>query len=206
MLYSALIALSMLTACTQKETKTDEASQKVIVTATDFKVNEGSSAIEWKGSTPDHFHIGAFKVNGNFKTNEEGEITGGDFTIPITSITNFDLTNPDVQKQLLDHLKNPDFFNMAVYPNATFHVTKAEPYSDTSSSANTMLTGNFEMMGQTHSIEIPAIIKTENGKMSVEGNFKLNRLKWGMKNYSDPKAQLYILPEVEITLKLNLDA
>lgn len=208
MMYSALIALSMLTACTQKETKTvNEASQKAtVVTATEFKINEGSSTIEWRGNAPDHFHTGAFKVNGSFQTNEEGKITGGDFTIPIASITNFDVTNPDVQKQLLDHLKSPDFFNMAVHPNATFHVTKAEPYAEESSTANTMITGDFKMIGQTHSIQIPTIIKTENGKMSAKGSFKLDRLKWGMNSFNDPKSKLYILPEVEITLKLNLDA
>ncbi|MBL7768754.1 MAG: YceI family protein [Flavipsychrobacter sp.] len=211
-MYSAFVALTMLTACSQRETKTvTETSQPeaevVTVTPTDFKVNEESSTIEWKGNAPDHFHTGAFKVKGSLKTDGKGKITSGDFTNPVASITNFDLTDPDVREQLLNHLKSADFFNMAVHPNTTFHITKVEPYSSgSSSSVNTMITGDFTMIGQTHSVEIPAEVKFEYGKMSAEGNFKLNRLTWGMNNYNDPNSDLYILPEVDLTLKLYLDA
>ncbi|GAB3424492.1 YceI family protein [Niabella aquatica] len=191
-LYAALIALSVLTAC----------SHNGSISPTDFKVNEESSAVEWKGSAPDHFHRGAFKVSGTLQTNGKGKITGGDFTIPIASISNFDLTDPAVREQLLNHLKSPDFFNLAVHPDAKFHIAKVEPYSNASSAANTLITGDFTMIGQTHSIQIPAVIKTGNNKISAEGSFKLNRLQWGMNSFNDPGAELYILPDVDITLKL----
>ena len=192
--YVALMAISLFTACSNK----DE-----VIATTDFKADEETSTLEWKGSAPDHFHIGAFKVSGNLRTNGSGKITGGDFAIPIASISNFDLTDAATREQLLNHLKSPDFFNVAVHPNAKFHITKVEPYSNTTSSANTMITGDFTMIGQTHSIQIPAVIKTENNKISAEGSFKLNRLQWGMNSFNDPEAELYILPDVDITLKLN---
>lgn len=192
-MYAALIALSVLTAC----------SHNGSISSTDFKVNEESSAVEWKGSAPTHFHRGAFKVSGTLQTNGKGKITGGDFTIPIASISNFDLTNPAEREALLTHLKSPDFFNMAIHPDASFHITKVEPYSAASSSANTMITGDFKMIGQTHSIQIPVVVKTAKGKMSAEGSFKLDRLQWGMNSYNDPGAELYILPDVDITLKLS---
>ncbi|PUZ27689.1 YceI-like domain-containing protein [Chitinophaga costaii] len=193
-LYVALMAISLFTACSNKEE---------VTVPTEFKADEETSALEWKGSAPDHFHIGAFKVSGNLQTNGSGKITGGDFTIPIASISNFDLTDAAIREQLLNHLKSPDFFNVAVHPNATFHITKVEPYSNTASSANTIISGDFTMIGQTHSIQIPAVIKTENNKISAEGSFKLNRLQWGMNSFNDPEAELYILPDVDITLKLN---
>lgn len=191
-IYGALMALSLLTACSRKET----------TLPTRFKADEALSVAEWKGSAPTHFHRGAFKVSGKLQTNGKGLITGGDFTIPIASISNFDLTDPMEQKALLDHLKSADFFNIAVHPDAKFIITKVEPYSEASSPANTMITGDFTMIGQTHSIQIPAVIKTEKNKISAEGSFKLNRLKWGMNSYNDPEGGLYILPDIDIDLKL----
>ncbi len=192
-MYAALMVLSVFTACSDKDA----------VGPADFKADEETSAVEWKGSAPDHFHTGAFKVSAHLQTDGNGKITGGDFTIPIASISNFDLTDAATREQLLNHLKSPDFFNMAVHPDAKFHITKVEAYSNTASAANTLITGDFTMTGQTHSIQIPAVIKTENNKISAEGSFKLNRLQWGMNSFNDPEAELYILPEVEIALKLN---
>ena len=194
-MYAALAALSVFTACSHKES----------ISATDFKADEARSAIEWKGSAPTHFHRGAFKVSGNLQTGSKGEITGGDFTIPIASISNFDLTNEAEREALLTDLKSPRFFNMLVHPEAGFHITKVAPYSDGTSSVNTMITGDFTMIGQTHSIQIPATIKTEKDKIAAEGSFKLNRLQWGMNSFNDPDQELYILPDVEISLKLYFD-
>ncbi|MBO9594970.1 MAG: YceI family protein [Niabella sp.] len=191
--FFSFMFLVLLTACSRRDTPV----------LTTFKVDEDLSAVEWKGSAPTHFHRGAFKVSGNLTTNGKNTITGGDFSIPIASISNFDLTDPAERKQLLDHLMTDEFFNLAVYPKANFHITKVAPYSDAASSANTMITGDFTMIGQTHSIQIPAVIKTQKDAISAEGSFKLNRLQWGMNSYNDPDKGLYILPDVEITLKLH---
>jgi polyisoprenoid-binding protein YceI len=169
----------------------------------EFKADEQNSVIEWKGSAPTHFHEGAFKVSGNLQTNGKGKITGGDFTIPIASISNIDLTNEAEREALLNHLKSPDFFNIALHPDARFHITKVEPYTSAGSSANTIITGDFTMVGQTHSIQIPAKVIAEHEKISAEGSFKLNRLQWGMNSYNDPEQQLYILPDVDIKLQLH---
>ncbi|MNS47049.1 YceI-like domain protein [compost metagenome] len=170
-----------------------------------YKVNENSSTIEWKGSAPDHFHVGSFKVTGELKAGDDGDVKSGDFTIPISSIENFDLQDP-VKKQLLDHLKSPDFFNMAIHPNARFQFKKSEPYTgndeEAISGANYLLTGNFTMLGQTHPISFPAKITVNKENLLVEANFKIDRTKWGMLMDSDPNKPLYILPDVNIKLKL----
>ena len=191
-IYSLLLAAVVLGACSRKD-------PELTINST---VDEGLSSVEWKGSAPTHFHRGAFKVSGNLQTNKQNKITGGNFVIPIASITNFDLTNEAERQQLLTHLKSGDFFNVTVHPEAKFVIKKVEDYSDAASSANTLITGDFTMIGQTHSISIPALVKSENDKIAAEGSFKLNRLTWGMNSFNDPEADLYILPDVEISLKL----
>ena len=171
-----------------------------------FKVDRNASKIEWKGSAPDHFHVGSFDVEGGIEAGPDGRVKGGEFTIPTASITDYDLPDP-VRQTLLDDLKSANFFNMAKYPDTNFKITKIGAYGgkDTIAvaNANYLLTGDFTMLGQTHSITFPAHIGIENDSLVTEANFKLDRTKWGMNIYSDPKQKLYIIPDVNISLKVR---
>ena len=174
--------------------------------AASYTIDEDASKIEWKGSAPDHFHTGAFSVKGYFKTDKNGQITGGDFIIPITSIRNYDL--PDDQKELLlADLKGTNFFNVAVHPKAEFHITSVTAYKGGDATvvegANYLITGDFSMIGQSHPLSFPVRIKKDDRNLQTSAIFKLNRLQWGMKSYNDPTKPLYLLPEVEITLNIE---
>lgn len=191
--FLSVAAIVLLASCSQQKSTT-------------YNVNESLSKLEWKGSAKDHFHVGSFKVTGALQADGNGNVNGGDFIIPIASIEDYDLQEP-VKKVLLDDLKSPNFFNLVLHPNATFHVTKVTPYSTTDTSAvagaNFMLTGDFSMVGQTHSVSFPAKINTNANGISAEAKFNLDRTKWGMNIYSDPTKGLYILPDVNIHLNIQ---
>jgi polyisoprenoid-binding protein YceI len=174
-------------------------------TATTYEVNNTTSVAEWKGATPDHFHVGSFEVKGSLTTTPSGSIKDGSFVIPIASIKNFDLPD-EVKPQLLEHLKSPDFFNMALHPNAEFKITKVQPYTKGEGSAiagaNYLITGDFSMIGQTHSISFPTKITYTADSLKAEATFQLDRTKWGMNSYSDPNQELYIYPNVDMHLKI----
>lgn len=171
-----------------------------------FKVNQATSKIEWKGSAPDHFHIGSFDVQGSIDAGADGRLKGGEFTIPVASIVDYDLPDP-VRQTLLEDLKSANFFNMAKYPNTSFKITRVGAYgtNDTSyiANANYLLTGDFTMLGQTHPITFPAHIRMENDSLVTDAKFNLDRTKWGMQIYSDPTQKLYILPDVNISLHVK---
>lgn len=189
----ALIAASMAS-CKKENTNK----------ATTYTVNDATSRAEWKGSATDHFHIGSFKVTGEVMTSSKGVVNDGYFLIPIASIEDFDLTDPTKQV-LLEDLKSENFFNLARHPNAGFHITKAEPYTQASegavNGANYLITGDFRMVGQTHELSFPAKITATADSIITEATFNLDRTKWGMTIYSDPSQALYIYPNVNIHLK-----
>lgn len=188
-----VMAALFVSACSRKETNDNSR----------FKVDAENSAVKWKGSAPTHFHEGAFKLSGTLDLNDKNRIVSGDFSIPIASITNFDLSEPE-KTTLLNHLKGSDFFNLAIHPEASFKITKAEDYTGTGTGINTKITGDLTLIGQTHSISFPAEIKLEQNKLLANGRFKLNRLQWGMNKFNDPNdpQALYILPDVDITLDI----
>ncbi|MGN6490689.1 MAG: YceI family protein [Agriterribacter sp.] len=171
-----------------------------------YNVQTSSSKVEWKGSAPTHFHTGSFSVSGTVITNPADKIKSGDFVIPISSIENYDLQNPEKQ-QLLEHLKSPDFFNAVLHPNAVFTITKVSGYDGGDSTAiegaNYTIAGNFSMLGKVQSISFPASITVANGAVTTKAIFNIDRTKWGMNSYTDPEAGLYILPEVAIKLDIR---
>ena len=167
-----------------------------------YNIDEPQSKIEWKGFAPDLFHEGSFSVSGELYGDTEGNIQNGKFTIPIASIENFDLPN-EVKPQLLSHLKSPDFFNIAMYPNATFEIEEVIPYNKNTQDTTHTIKGAFTMLGKTNTISFPAKITFKNGRIAAKASFSIDRLKWGMTSYNDPSKEMYILPDVEIKLDIK---
>lgn len=165
-----------------------------------------SSLIEWEGHAPDHSNTGSFDVSGSLVSTSSGLIKEGRFVIPIASIDNYNLPE-EVKPQLLEHLKSADFFNMALFPNAEFVITKVQPYTggveDAIEGANYLLTGDFSMVGQTHKLSFPARITYTAQKITAEATFKLDRTKWGMNSYTNPAEGLYIEPNVDMHLEIE---
>jgi polyisoprenoid-binding protein YceI len=172
-----------------------------------YRIDADSSVVEWRGASPRTAHNGSFAVSSQGLEVVNGQVKGGRFIIPIASIKNFDL--PKITKPvLLKHLKSADFFNMALYPEASFTITKVEPLTSTAAGAvagaNTLVTGNFTMLGNTHPISFPAKIDFIANKLAVEASFKIDRTKWGMLHAADPGLKnRHIYPEVDIHLKVR---
>jgi len=197
-IFSAIATVAMLWGgC-----NSDEIAKKQI-----YVLNEATSVAEWKGAMPDNANTGSFAVKSKDLEVENGKVSRGSFIIPIASIKNFNL--PDaVKPQLLEHLKSADFFNAAVHPEASFKITKVEPYtgSDTTAiaGANFLVTGDFTMIGKTNPVTFPAKIDITGKTLKTEAKFSIDRTKWGMTYATDPKAEgHYIYNDVAIHLKLD---
>ena len=166
---------------------------------------ESTSVVEWRGYKKDGQHLGAFTVDGQNLLVENGKLRSGTFTIPIASITNFDLPD-DMKPLLLEHLKSADFFNAVLHPYASFAITKVNPLpggkAGAVEGANYEVEGNFTLLDKTLPLTFPARITLTGGKLNAEAVLKIDRTKWGMTSYSDPSGELYIYPDVDLRLKL----
>ena len=171
-----------------------------------YSVDSEKSVVLWAGSSPRVTHDGSFAVVSQGLDVVEGKIQGGTFVIPIVSIKNFDLPKT-VRPVLLKHLKSEDFFNVALHPEASFTITRVEPLEGTVAGAvegaNVMVTGNFTLIGNTHSLSFPARIDLTGDALAVEAKFSFDRTKWGMAYAADPALKnRHIYPEVAIHLKV----
>lgn len=101
-----------------------------------------------------------------------GAVVGLDVTVQVASL------RADEEK-LSNHLKSPDFFDVATHPTATFASTAVTAATGADGSTHTV-TGDLTMHGVTKSVSFPAAIATTDGTISAKTEFAINRQDWGI--------------------------
>jgi polyisoprenoid-binding protein YceI len=104
-----------------------------------------ASTVAWKGYKPGGSHRGTLGIKQGELSVENGELVSGTFTLDMNKILCEDLTDAKMNEQLVGHLKNADFFDVAKYPEGKFTITTVEKLND---GVNThRISGNLELKG-----------------------------------------------------------
>ena len=159
------------------EVETGEVSAEALT----FTVDTEASLINWEGakSFSDDSHVGTIKLQGGQLFVEGENITGGEFTIDMNSITNTDIPSEEYKAKLEGHLKTGDFFEVEKFPTAKFTIAKVEAVQD--STASHHITGNLMMKDSIKSITIPAMIEMTEGTISAKTPaFVIDRTQWNV--------------------------
>lgn len=172
-----------------------------------YQLDDTKSVAVWKGSQrTGYFNEGAITVKSESMMVTDGKVIGGSFTIPLSSIVNFNLPTDELKQTLVHHLQSADFFNMALHPNLTYTITSVTPYSGTEgvAGANYLVNGNLTMLGISNPVSFPAKIDLTNNQIAVDATVKVDRTKWGIVYAADPALpdDNYINPDIDIHLKL----
>lgn len=187
-----------------------EASTDMAPTATVFSIDATATQIMWEGSKliGGKNHQGTINVQSGNLQLLEGNLTGGEIVIDMTSLTDTDLEAGNGKEKLEGHLKSDDFFHVEEHPTATFAIASAEPVAGQEGITH-RITGNLTMKGNTRSVTIPANVSIENGTlMATTPQFVIDRTEWNV-NYGSGSiagiAQDNIIRD-EVGLKLNVKA
>lgn len=198
---ATVIALSF-TACTNAP-KSDDATTTDEQTVTDnagaaYKVDAAASTVKWIGTKVSGYHVGEIKVKEGTVSVANGNVTGGNFIMDMTTINT---TGPkDSEKEwndkLTGHLTSPDFFDVAKYPDAKFEITGVKPFAGTVTDDNDarqdeisqykvtdpthIVSGNLTMKDVTKNIEFPAKIVVTDNSVDATAKFNINRQQWGL--------------------------
>ncbi len=134
--------------------------------ARDYRFDQAGSKVGWIGSKVTGKHEGSF---GSFR----GVVHVVDGNPEKSSVT-VDIDTASLatdNEKLAGHLRSPDFFDVAKYPNATFASTEVH--------GNTV-TGNLTLHGVTKAITFPATIKIAGDDVAVDSEFAINRKDFGL--------------------------
>lgn len=180
----AMVAVGALAAC--KDPSADKpratvssavASQAATPPAaapgTTWILEPGTSSIEWTGSKVTGKHDGSFtKFSGTVS------VPGGRFEDARIAVEIETASLASDSPKLEEHLRSPDFFDVAKFPKASF--TSTGVVAEASADGTHRITGNLLLHGVTKSISFPARVATDGGKPTASAEFTINRKDFGL--------------------------
>ena len=198
----ALVALStILVSCNGEKKEKVVVSEEVTVekTAIVTNVDLTTSMMTWKGTKPTGEHNGTVALKSGGLVVENGVLKEGEFVIDMSTIKNLDMAGSAGAGKIEAHLKNADFFDIAVYPTSTFVITSVLEVE-----ANIAVTGNLTIKDVTKSITIPAKISSEDGVTTfTSALFNIDRadfnVKYGSKRWIEGLKDKFIDDLVEMS-------
>jgi len=141
-------------------------------------INISKSSIKWIGELTFHFggHDGFINFKEGYFIKTKDLITGGEFSIDMHSINNTDIMDTRGKENLVNHLKDPDFFNVKKHPLAKLIITSVTYFEDQSM----RIDANLTLKGITKPIQFNAIPNYI--EKSLRTRFKIDRQRWNI-NY-----------------------
>ncbi len=177
--------------------------------------NLALSKVEWLGTKPTGTHYGTLSIKEGALYVKDGELTGGTFVLDMNSIAVDDIEDPEMNAQLVAHLKTPDFFAVDSFPTASFKFSTVTAIESTSTSTDEVIPthrieGNLTIKGIERKVNFPAKIEiTENNVTAITPQFVINRTEWNV-NYGSKSifANLkdnFIHDEIGITITIKTE-
>ncbi|MFO0589433.1 MAG: YceI family protein [Polyangiaceae bacterium] len=154
-----------------------------------------SSTFQFTGSKVTGKHEGSFQKFSGWAQLDKGKIEGGKVAVEIdmSSVKSDD-------DKLTGHLTSKDFFNVALYPKATFESTEIKKGGD--KGATHTITGNLDFHGKKVSITFPAKIAETATDVTADAEFVIKRSDFNIVYPGMPND----LIRDEVVLKLHLKA
>lgn len=140
-------------------------------------IDAAASTVAWIGSKKmGDKHNGQIKLKDGKVEMKNGKLSGGIFTLDMTTITNEDLKDkPDYQGKLVGHLKSDDFFKVDKHPTSEFKITAVKEKD-----GNPWVIGKLTMIGKTETVEFPATVENKDGVVTGKAKVEIDRTKWGL--------------------------
>lgn len=199
------LLLSLTWACGPKGETVETSEAQSVASSKDavtLKINTETSLVTWIGSKTGGRHNGSIDISSGEISIKGDEIVAGTFTMDVNSITDLDMAGKSGAAKLEGHLKSPDFFDAAGFPEAKFEVTAISAFSaasleadnDEFASENTpaklsevlvenpthFISGNLTIRGTTLNITIPANVALSGNSLKAKASFNIDRTKWGI--------------------------
>lgn len=162
------------------------------------EIKTDKSSVTWTGHKVTGTHEGKISIKSGYLNFKEGKLTGGEFTIDMTSIVNTDLEG-EYKGKLEGHLKSDDFFGVEKFPTANLVFNKVK-----STGENVyQVTGDLTIKDQTQPVTFTISI---NGNTAT-ADLKIDRTKFGVKyrstSFFDDLKDKAIYDEFDLTSNLE---
>ncbi|GGI56451.1 YceI family protein [Winogradskyella haliclonae] len=163
------IAIILFTAFTYAQNTASNSIEKL-------DINTSKSEIKWSGEYAFYFggHKGIIDFKEGYFLKKNDLISGGEFIIDMNSIVCTDNNKVDKDSGLVNHLKDPDFFDVKKYPTAKLAITSVTYHNHT----QMKIYANLTIKDVTLPINFRAEVDYQKKEMTTR--FKIDRTLWGI--------------------------
>ncbi|MBK9270824.1 MAG: YceI family protein [Saprospiraceae bacterium] len=173
---------------------------------TRYVMDTVNSIVRWLGSKPTGTHNGTILLSkGEVFTQSDGSVLGGMVWLNMKTIECTDITDPDDKKDMEEHLKSDEFFDVDSFPMAEFFIDSFQIVKE--ENTNTHVFGQLTIKGISHGLIIKAQISMAEDLMMIEvPEFTIDRTKWNI-NYKSKSvfpslADQFISDEITVSMTL----
>ncbi|MFS4457239.1 YceI family protein [Maribacter sp. 2304DJ31-5] len=164
------------------------------------EVNVSKSTITWKGYKVGGSHEGTIALKSGHLMVEGKKLTGGEFVVDMSTISNSDMTAGNGKEKLEGHLKSDDFFGVEAHPTAKLVFASAKPFNKNSYT----VTGNLTIKGITKPVTL--VVSLFENKATA--TLKVDRAKYNVKynsgSFFDNLGDKLIYDEFDLVVNLAL--
>jgi polyisoprenoid-binding protein YceI len=167
-----------------------------------YLIDKKECLITWKGSMSiagKGEHIGHVFISKGELILENNQLVGGTVVVDMNTITD-PVHGSD--NELINHLKNPDFFDVKKFPYSNFAITRVAA----GSGGNMDVTGYLSIKGITHLVTFPAKVEVKAGIVNANGKLTIDRTKWDVRynsgKFYDNLADEAISDDIEFDMKI----
>lgn len=162
----------------KEENKNNELSSSLSLSIGNEKylIDTKESVVTWKGAMliGSNSHTGYVYISKGELVIENGQLMGGKAEVDMNTIEDEKHASDN---GLINHLKDPDFFDVKKFPISTIVLTKVAQIDNN----NKKVTGNLTIKGITHPVTFPAKIEVKDGILKMNSKLVIDRTKWGIR-------------------------
>lgn len=136
-----------------------------------FELVVAQSNIDWVGRKVTGTHYGTIALKEGTLVLQNGQLSGGTFTIDTASIRILDITDPATNTQFAGHLASDDFFSTEQYPEAYFKISSVN---------GNHVEGDLTIKGITRPVGFDAHLQLNSYTLTAAATIIIDRTQFGM--------------------------
>jgi polyisoprenoid-binding protein YceI len=164
------------------------------------EVNVSQSKVTWKGYKVTGSHDGTIDLQSGFLMMDGKKLTGGEFVIDMTSITNTDMTSGNGKEKLEGHLKSDDFFGVEKHPTAKLVIKSSESFNKNSYTVK----GDLTIKGITKPITLVISMFENKATATMKVDRSKFDVRYGSGSFFDDLGDKTIYDEFDLVVDLAL--
>ena len=189
----------MFVACGAKKENQEEAAVAVEATANNtVAVKAGESQVSWKGYKVTGQHEGTIALTEGSLSFADQVLTGGSFTVDMTSLVATDLDG-EMKGKLEGHLKSDDFFGTETHPTAQLVITQV----GVDAAGGYQVTGDLSIKGITQPVSFPMTVAANTATASLKIDRTLYDIRYGSNNFFENLGDKAINNEFDLEVTLQ---